>query len=266
MELAIAGCGNLGGALLRGVLAAGYHRPDEVLIYHPDPARAVELAAQFGVAGTAELTDLGEIPRLLLAVKPAKIEDLLGELEGSLRPGQLLISVAAGWSLSGMQTILARPDLALVRAMPNTPVQIGAGVTPWCASAAASTEQRTYAEALFATVGQAMEVDEGQMDALTALAGSGPAYVCLVLEAMTDAAVREGVPRALASRVAAATLEGTARLARETGREAAALRAQVTSPGGTTAAGLAELERHGLRAAFLDALAAAAARSRSLGR
>jgi pyrroline-5-carboxylate reductase len=176
------------------------------------------------------------------------------------------VSIAAGVSLFQIQSQL--PSQArVVRAMPNTPALVGAGATALCANEAAGDDDRRLARALFEAVGVVWEAPrEDLMDAVTGLSGSGPAYVFLVLEALGDAGVRQGLPRDAAYQLAFQTVLGAARLAQESGVHPAALKDQVTSPGGTTIAGLAELERGGVRAAFQAAVAAATARSRELGR
>ena len=204
---------------------------------------------------------------IVIAVKPGIVSAVLDDLSGQPdldRP--LWISIAAGIPLASLQDGL--PGSArIVRAMPNTPALVGAGATAYCANAAAREEDREIALALFESVGTVWQApDESMLDAVTGLSGSGPAYVLLVLEALIDAGVRMGLPGDAAHQLACQTVLGTSRLALESGRAPAELREQVTSPGGTTAAGLQELEAAEVRTAFADAVAAATARSRELSR
>jgi pyrroline-5-carboxylate reductase len=198
----------------------------------------------------------------VLAVKPG---DVAGAARAVADAGaERILSVAAGVSTRAIEAAAGR-ELPVIRAMPNTPALVGAGASAISAGTAAGEEDLVWAEGILGAVGDVVRVPETALDAVTGVSGSGPAYVFLVAEALADAGVREGLPRDVAEALAFQTLLGAARLLRETGDPPAQLRAAVTSPGGTTAAGLAELERHGVRAAFLDAVSAATARSRELG-
>jgi pyrroline-5-carboxylate reductase len=175
-----------------------------------------------------------------------------------------VLSVAAGVTTRAIESAAGRP-LPVVRAMPNTPALVGAGASAISAGSTAGEEELAWAEEILGAVGVVVRVPESALDAVTGLSGSGPAYVFLVAEAMAEAGVLGGLPRDVAETLAFQTLLGSARLLIDSGDTPAALRAAVTSPGGTTAAGLRELERHGVRAAFLDAVMAATERSRELG-
>lgn len=266
MELAILGCGQMGGAILRGILESCVHEAAEVIIFHPNAQRAAILAAEFGVKATSCLEDLRQVDRILLAVKPQLLERVLSELREFLSSDQLLLSVVAGWTVAKIETVLARQDLQVVRAMPNTPVQICKGVIPWSANSLLSEQNREYVDCIFSALGHAEEVAAELMDPLTALCGCAPAYMFTVIEALADAAVYSGIPRAQAEKLAALTMEGAAKLASSSALSAADLRAQVTSPKGATAAGSAELERHAIRAAWQDCFVAATKRASELGK
>ncbi len=268
-RIGLLGGGAMAEALIGGLLAAG-HPAGQLRAADPDSTRRQHLAARFGIAvetSNAALIDASDV--VVLAVKPGLVADVLRPLvdDGShtlSRP--LWISIAAGVSLARIAAALP-PQTRVVRAMPNTPALVRAGATAFCGGAATDREDLALAKALFETVGVAWEApSEALLDAVTGLSGSGPAYVFVFLEALADAGVRVGLPRDAASALAIQTVAGAARLAQETGRHPALLKDQVTSPGGTTIAGLERLEAGGLRAAVYEAVAAATARSRELGR
>jgi pyrroline-5-carboxylate reductase len=262
------GGGAMGEALAGGVLAAGARR-DGVRVAEPDPARRKQLEQALGIdasddnAGVVAASDV-----VVLAVKPGLVASVLGALGG---PGEatlarpLWVSIAAGVPLAALAAALP-PGARIVRAMPNTPALVRAGATAFVANAPCSEADRAVARALFEAVGSAWEApSEALLDAVTGLSGSGPAYVFVFLEALSDAGVRMGLPREAATALATQTVLGAARLAQQTGRHPAALKDQVTSPGGTTIAGLERLEARGFRAAVHEAVAAATKRSRELG-
>jgi len=260
------GCGAMAQALAGGLLAAGL-APDRLLGADPLPAQRESWKQGLGIetaTDNAELVAASDV--VVLCVKPGMVESVLGGLRGSAdlaRP--LWISIAAGISHARIAACL--PEHArIVRTMPNTPALVGAGATALFAGPGVEAEEIAATEALFGAVGITWVcLDEGLLDAVTGLSGSGPAYVFLILEALGDAGVRQGLPRDAAYRLAFQTVYGAARLAIETGRHPGALKDQVTSPGGTTIAGLERLEAGGVRAAIHDAVAAATARSRELG-
>jgi pyrroline-5-carboxylate reductase len=273
-ELASQRVGFLGGGAMARALATGLVRAGvparQILAADPDPARREALAAEPGVravAGNAEVVEASDL--VVVAVKPGVVGAALRALETlppatRLRP--LWISIAAGVPLAGLEELLPR-GARVVRAMPNTPSLVGAGATALVANASAGDTDRRLARALFESVGIVWEApSEDLLDAVTGLSGSGPAYVCVFLEALADAGVRMGLPRDAAYALSFQTVLGTARLAQETGRHPADLKDQVTSPGGTTIAGLERLEAGGLRAAVHAAVAAATERSRELGK
>ena len=258
-SLLIVGGGKMGEALLAGLLAAG--RPaGEIVVAEVSRARREELtAAHPGVAVVEAPVPAGAA---VLAVKPG---DVTGAARAVAQVGvQRVLSVAAGVTTQTIEAAAGR-QLAVVRAMPNTPALIRAGAAAISPGSAAGEEDLAWAEEVLEAVGMVVRVPEKALDAVTGLSGSGPAYVFLVAEAMIDAGVLAGLSRDVAETLTIRTLLGSARLLSDAVDSPAALRAAVTSPGGTTAAGLRELERRGVRAAVLDAVMAAAERSRELG-
>jgi pyrroline-5-carboxylate reductase len=256
--LVIVGGGRMGEALLAGILAAG--RPaDELAVAEVSPPRREELAAAH--AGV-EVTE-APVPAAgaVLAVKPGDVAAAAAAVADA--GAQRILSVAAGVTTEAIERA-SGGRLPVIRAMPNTPALVGAGAAAICAGSAAGEDDLAWAEELLGAVGVVVRAPEKDLDAVTGLSGSGPAYVFLVAEAMAEAGVLAGLARDVAETLAFQTLLGSARMLAE-GTSPAALRAAVTSPGGTTAAGLRELERHGVRAAFLDAVMAATHRSRELG-
>lgn len=254
----------MGEALAGGLLAAGVAR-DHVRLADPDPVRRTAVSEALGVETVADNASLvHESEVVIVAVKPGLVGRVLSEGGvASARP--LWISIAAGVSLAKIASLLPEGS-RVVRAMPNTPALVRHGATAFVANALASAQDRALAQSLFACAGLAWEApDESVLDAVTGLSGSGPAYVFVFLEALADAGVRVGLPRDVAQRFAIETVLGSAQLARETGAHPAQLKDRVTSPGGTTIAGVARLEAGGFRAAVIDAVEAATRRSRELG-
>lgn len=259
MRLQLVGGGRMGEALLSGLLDAAWAPATGLRVVEALAARRDELTARFpGV----EVTDtVGPADGTVLAVKPADIPAACAALGAG---GGRVLSIAAGVRLADLESAL--PDgTVVVRAMPNTAALVGAGAAAVAGGAAAGDDDLAWAEAVLAAVGTVVRVDEKLLDAVTGLSGSGPAYVFLVVEALIEAGVLVGLPRPVAEALTVQTLLGSARLLAEGGAGPEALRAAVTSPGGTTAAGLHALEQAGTRAAFLDAVVAATERSRELG-
>jgi pyrroline-5-carboxylate reductase len=255
----IVGGGRMGEALLAGLLAAG--RPaGELVVVEVSPSRRQELVAAHPGVSVVEAV----VPAVaaVVAVKPGDVERAVRAVADA--GARRVLSVAAGVTTRALEAAAAR-RLAVVRAMPNTPALIGAGAAAISPGAAAGEEDLAWAEEVLGAVGVVVRVPETALDAVTGLSGSGPAYVFLVAEAMVEAGVLVGLPREVAETLAFQTLLGSSRLLVDGTVGPAELRAAVTSPGGTTAAGLRELERCGVRAAFLDAVTAATARSRELG-
>jgi pyrroline-5-carboxylate reductase len=262
------GAGAMGEALAGGLLAAGVPR-EQLCAADPDAARRTAVSRALGIAtGDDNAAVVRESDVVLLAVKPALVPRVLADLRAALGDAlakPLWISIAAGVSIARIESELPR-GARVVRAMPNTPALVRAGATAYAANAAATAADRALTQSLFACAGLAWEApEEALLDAVTGLSGSGPAYVFVFLEALIDAGVRVGLPRDAAHSLAIQTVLGAAQLARDTGTDPAQLRERVSSPNGTTIAGLARLEAAGFRAALLDAVEAAARRSRELG-
>ena len=260
--VAVLGTGTMGEAVVVGLIAAG-RPPSTILITARRPERARDLESRLGVRAVPN-AEAASADVLVLAVKPGDMAVLLSELAPDLRPGCLVISVAAGLPTWWFDRRLPE-GTPVVRVMPNTPVAVGEGMSLLCGGAHATEEHLTQAEGLMTPLGRVARVPEHLFDAATALAGSGPAYHFLFTEALIEAGVLLGLPRALARDLAVQTAYGSARMLRDTDLGATALREQVTSPGGTTIAALRQFEEHGLRAAAFDALEAARDRGREMG-
>lgn len=254
------GVGAMGGALLRGALAQGILQASDVSIVVRRPEHRDELVDELGVTGFVELPDMAQFDTIILAVKPQVLPSVLSQLT-SVKAGATVISVAAGVTLDTLHKAL--PTAVLYRAMPNTPASIGCGMTALTADNDADT---TFVEALFNAVGEVAVVSEADLDRLGALSGAGPGYMFVILDALADAGVRIGLPRQLAIKAAAQTMYGAGKMALESGTHPAILRDQVTSPGGTTIAGIGAMEKGGLRSALQDGVVACLARSNELGK
>jgi pyrroline-5-carboxylate reductase len=261
--LAILGGGKIGEALLSGLLR-GERTPADVVVSEKHPERASYLADTYGVKAVDVAGAAAAATTLVLAVKPQDIDALLAELRGSVTERHLIVSVAAGVTTAHIEQAL--PDgVAVVRCMPNTPALVDEAMTAVAAGAHADDRHLATAESLLAAVGKVVRVPESQLDAVTALSGSGPAYFFFLVEAMIDAGILLGLPRALAAELIVQTAIGSAVMLRDSGEHPVQLREAVTSPGGTTIAAIRELEVHGVRAALLAAIEAACLRSRELG-
>jgi len=261
-QTAVIGAGVMGETLLSGLVRAG-RRVDQLLVGEKRESRVAELEERYGVAVVSNVEAATKADTVALVVKPQDMADVLDEIAGSLRPGQLLVSLAAGITTGFIESRV--PDgVAVVRVMPNTPALVDEGMSAISAGSHCDEEHLAEAEALMASVGKVIRVPEKQQDAVTAISGSGPAYIFFVVESMIEAGVHLGLPRATAHELVVQTLVGSAHMLRETNEHPTVLREQVTSPAGTTAAALRELEIHKVRAAFLAALEAARDRSREL--
>ncbi|HEX6485433.1 MAG TPA: pyrroline-5-carboxylate reductase [Nocardioidaceae bacterium] len=261
-QVAIIGAGVMGETLLSGLLRAG-RRADDLMVGEKRAERAHELHERYGVTVSTNLEAAEKADTLALVVKPQDMEDLLKEISPAVRPGQLVVSLAAGITTSFLETHLPT-GVAVVRVMPNTPALVDEGMAAISRGSHCDEGHLLEAESLMASIGKVIRVPEKQQDAVTAVSGSGPAYIFFVVEAMIEAGVHLGLPRATASELVVQTVVGSAKLLRETGEHPTVLREQVTSPAGTTAAAVRELEDHKVRAAFLTALEAARDRSRAL--
>lgn len=260
-RLAIIGAGAMGQALTRGLIAAEVYAPGEITAADVDKERLSAFREATGVetAGNVEAASRSGI--IILAVKPSAIPSVTEEIAGYVGSDQMVISIAAGVTIQQIGAKL-KSGVPVIRAMPNTPCLVGAGAIAISRGKFAEDAHVERVEAIFGAVGKVIEVPERLMDAVTGLSGSGPAYIYTVIEALSDAGVLVGLPRAQASMLAAQTVFGAAKMVIETGKHPAELREAVTSPGGTTIAGLAALERVAFRAGLIDAVEAATERSR----
>jgi pyrroline-5-carboxylate reductase len=264
MNLALLGGGRMGEALARGLIAAGWDR-DSIAIAEIDGDRRRVLEEQLpGVRIVpSPAWAAADVEVVVIAVKPGDVASVLEVCTPTLPEQALVLSIAAGVTIAEVEA--AAGNRPVVRAMPNTGALVGKGAAAIAAGTRAEDVHLALAEQVLGAVGTVVRVPEDQLDAVTGLSGSGPAYVFLVAEAMIDAGVLVGLPRPVAATLVRQTLLGAATLLDETGESPESLRAAVTSPGGTTAAGLQALEAHGVRAAILDAVEAATLRSREMG-
>ncbi len=263
--IAFLGAGNMAGALLRGLLAQGIADPGEILCTDVREERLAELHTKYGVttlSSNREATQRADV--VVLATKPQAFDRLLPEVGAALKPDTLVLSIAAGITCKAIEGHLPA-GARVVRAMPNTPAIVDAGATGIAMGTNATTGDIVLARKLFDGIGISVVLDETLIDAVTGLSGSGPAYIFLIIEALSDAGVKVGLSRHQALKLAAQTVLGSAKMLLETNQHPGTLKDQVTSPGGTAIAGLHTLEAGGLRTTLMDAVEAATNRSRELG-
>jgi pyrroline-5-carboxylate reductase len=264
VTVAILGAGVMGETIVSGLVRSGWS-PDDLLVSERRQDRATELRERYGVDVVTNVDAARKADTLMLVVKPQDMADLLDEIASVVRPGQLIISLAAGITTSSIESRLPE-GVPVVRVMPNTPALVDEGMAAISRGTHCDEAHLLEAEALLRATGRVLRVPEKQQDAVTAISGSGPAYLFFVVEAMIEAGVHLGLPRATATELVVQTMVGSAKLLRETGEHPTVLRERVTSPGGTTAAAVRELEDHKVRAAFMTALESARNRSRALAR
>jgi pyrroline-5-carboxylate reductase len=263
-RIAILGAGQIGEALLTGLLSTGWRSPDEIVVTVRREERAQELAERHGVRATTSNPEaVNGAAMVVIAVKPQDFDTLLGEIGGILSPEQTVLSIAAAVPTSRIEERIA-PGVPVLRAMPNTPATVHEGVAGLCAGAHAEDEHLALAEEVLLHVGSVVRVPERYMDAVTAVSGSGPAYFALLAEAMIEAGILLGLSREDTTQLVVQTMLGTAKLLRDEKMHPVELREMVTSPGGTTIRAIRELEQAGVRAAFLNAIQAAMDRGREL--
>lgn len=264
MKIAVIGIGNMGQALVGGILAKGAHSPDEIYLYDYDHQKAEEFAKTNGchVCGSSK-DAVTSADVALIAVKPQVIRSAVNEFKENLGMNTLVISIAAGISIAALREMLDNTVVPVVRVMPNTPALVGQGASALCFSNVPK-ESEEYAMKLFETCGLAVRVEEKILDAVTGLSGSGPAFAMIFIEAMADAGVKMGLSREVALKLAAMTLKGSAEMVLETGKHPGVLKDQVCSPSGTTIAGVYALEKAGFRGAVMDAVCTAALRSKEM--
>ncbi|MGE3807769.1 MAG: pyrroline-5-carboxylate reductase [Gemmataceae bacterium] len=261
------GAGKMATALAKGWIEAGLLAPEQARGSDPVPAaRAAFQAATRIATSDQNRSVIDHCQLLVLAVKPQSINELLTEIKSVVTPKHLLVSIVTGFTLGQFAAALGA-DKRIVRVMPNTPCLVGASASAYAASTSATADDSALVDQLLNAVGRAYRVPEHLLDAVTGLSGSGPAYVYTIIEALSAGGVRVGLPRDVATVLAAQTVFGAAKMVLETGQHPGELRDMVTSPGGTTIAGLHAIERaHGLRAALMDAVEAATHRAAELGK
>ncbi|MBI3289022.1 MAG: pyrroline-5-carboxylate reductase [Elusimicrobia bacterium] len=264
--IAVIGAGHMAGALIGGIIRAKLLPPKSIVAARRNPEALAELQKKWGVrTSTDNKKAVAGADVIILAVKPQMAKRVMEELSGTVRKDQLVISVMAGVTTAAISKAL-RVDGAVVRAMPNTPCLVDAGATAIAAGGSAGEGELKLAEAVFGSVGLVVTLPESALDAVTGLSGSGPVYIYMVIEAMIDGGVKMGIPRAVASKLAAQTVFGAAKLVQETGKHPAVLKDEVTTPGGTAINAIHVLEGKGLRSVLIDAIVAASNRSSELSR
>ena len=260
--LAILGAGVMGETVLSGLLRAGWHA-DQIVATDRRLERQHELTARYGIKMLENTEAVAEAETVILVVKPQDMNDLLSEIAESIKPGTLVVSLAAGVDTTFIESRLPE-GVAVVRVMPNTPAQVDEGMAAISPGSHSTQDHLDRVTEILSATGRVITVPERYQDAVTAISGTGPAYLFFVVEAMIEAGVHLGLPRDTATELVVQTMLGSAKLLRETGEHPTVLRERVTSPGGTTAAAVRQLEDHKVRAAFLRAMEAARDRSREL--
>ncbi len=263
-KIGFIGGGNMAEALIKGLLS-GTCPASRIMASEPSDERRDHLVDTFGIEVTDNNLDvMDKCDLIVLAIKPQIAVEVLQEVAGAYREEKLIVSILAGVTCLGIEKFFQGAS-RVVRVMPNTPALVGEGASAICRGHHASKEDLVVVKELLQTVGTVQVIDERQMDAATGLSGSGPAYIYTVIEALADGGVREGLRRDIAHALAVQTVVGAALMVRETGEHPAILRDRVCSPGGTAITGVSTLEKNGLRTTLMEAVSAAAARSRELG-
>jgi pyrroline-5-carboxylate reductase len=264
MKIAVLGAGKMGGILLQAFLKEELFTPERIFATVAHENRARFLSTQWGVAvSTDNVEAVKRADLILLGVKPFQIPDLITRIHPALTPRKTIVSIAASMTTRAIEEA-AEMEIPVIRAMPNTPSQVGAGMTALCRGRFASEEQMQMAGRIFETVGRSVVVDEKMMDAVTGLSASGPAFLYIILESLAEAGVKVGLPRDVATLLAAQTAFGAAKMVLETGYHPALLKDAVTTPAGCTIDGILELEEGGLRVTLIKAVMRAAQRAKEL--
>ena len=263
--VAVIGAGNIGRALIGGLIKGREFDPSQLWVTRRNPWALDELADAFpGICTTKVNSEaVGNATTIILAIKPQNVHEVLVEIRSHVKKGTVVISVLAGITTERIEKGLGQ-ELPVIRTMPNTPAIVDEGATAIAPGRFAKDEHLKLAQHIFEAVGKVEIVPEYLLDAVTGLSGSGPAYVYMFIEALTDAGVKQGIPRPIASRLATQTVYGASKLVRESGKHPAILKDEVTTPGGTAIAAVAELESHGLRTMLINAVATATTRSKEL--
>ncbi len=259
------GSGNMGQAMIGGILKAGLVKPEGIIVCDPDTKKLTALEKNLGIRTASKSVDLAlQADVIVLAVKPDIYPIVMTEIKDALRPGVLIVTIAAGRSLSEVEGILGK-DVKAVRTMPNTPALVNEGMTALCPNKNVTDEELDEVRAIFESFGKAEVIAEKLMDAVVGISGSSPAYVFMFIEALADAGVRGGMPRDKAYRFAAQSVLGAAKMVLETGKHPGELKDMVCSPGGTTIEAVSVLEAEGMRASVLKAVEACIRKSGEMG-
>jgi pyrroline-5-carboxylate reductase len=266
LSVAILGAGKMGGILLQAFLKNNLVNAESIFATVQHAQRAVALSAQYGVqVGTDNLAAAQAADVIILGVKPTQVPALLAQIKPALTPKKFILSIAAGVKIAEMEEAAGK-SIPVIRAMPNTPAMLTAGMTAYCRGTHVTDEQMQIANRIFQTVGRAVVVEEKHMDAVTGLSGSGPAFFYIIVEALAEGGVNMGLPRDTATLLAAQTMFGSARMVLETGYHPAMLKDAVTTPAGSTVDGILALEEGGLRAALIQAVRKATLRAKELSK
>ncbi|MBQ8555161.1 MAG: pyrroline-5-carboxylate reductase [Clostridia bacterium] len=267
MKLGFIGSGNMGSAILRGVIAAEYLKAEDMAVCDLSTRKLEELSDELpGLTCTESDVELAEMcDMIILAVKPQYLSETIDHIHDELN-GKAVISIAAGWTVQQLADKLEGSGATYLRVMPNTPAMVGEGMTALCDDTTFSQEDFEFAKGIFDAVGRTVVLPEKLFDGVIAISGSSPAYVYMMIEAMADAGVKEGLPRPCAYEMAAQTLLGSALMVLQSGMHPAALKDAVCSPAGTTIEAVEELERKGFRAAIMDAMKVCAQKSRDMSK
>jgi pyrroline-5-carboxylate reductase len=264
VRIAVLGAGKMGGILLQAFLKQNLFTPSQIHATVGHAERALALNTQWGVdVSTNNLEAVKQADLILVGVKPMQVPDMIAEIKPALTPAKTLVSFAASVKTRAIEEA-AGMEIAVIRAMPNTPSALGAGIAALCRGRFVTDEKMALAERIFETVGRTVVVDEKHMDAVTGLSGSGPAYLYIIIEALAEAGVKVGLPRDIATQLAAQTAYGAAKMVLETGYHPALLKDAVTTPAGCTIDGILELEEGGLRVTLIKAVMRATERARQL--
>jgi pyrroline-5-carboxylate reductase len=265
-HIAVLGAGNMGSALIKGIINAKLTPPKKIIACDINPAKLQTFSADWKIHTTLDLKEaVKESEIILLCVKPQTLPKVLENIKGSIKTGHLLISIVAGVRIAFIQKMI-ETKVGIVRTMPNIAATVDEGAAAIAFGEHVTAEQQKIAKQIFEAVGDIVVVAEEQLDAVTGLSGSGPAYIYMVIESLIDGGVKMGLSRDIASKLAIQTVLGSAKLAKNSGLHPAILRDQVTTPGGTTINAIHELETHGLRAMLINAVVTATKRSEELSK
>jgi pyrroline-5-carboxylate reductase len=264
VRIAVLGAGKMGGILLQAFLKENLFAADKIHATRTKAESALALSTQWGVdVGTDNVEAVRQADLILIAVKPFQVPDLIAEIKPALTKDKTVVSIAASVKTKAIEEASGL-EIGVIRAMPNTPSALGAGIAALCRGRFVSATQMELAQRIFETVGRTVVVEEKHMDAVTGLSGSGPAYIYIIIEALAEAGVKVGLPRDIATQLAAQTAYGSAKMVLETGYHPALLKDAVTTPAGCTIDGILELEEGGLRVTLIKAVMRATERARQL--